>query len=202
MTVLCVEGDFGTTAYAVTKEIVVEDYNPEWPSWFEQICSRVWPAASRIAVRIDHVGSTSVADLAAKPIIDMDIVLPTSEAVPALIEALAGIGYQWEGDLGVSGREAFRTSEPNHHPPHHLYAVAENSRAHLDHLLLRDHLRADPVARERYGRLKRDNAAASEGDMDYYTAAKAELVAELLGRARAERGLPSETYWQPEIKTV
>jgi GrpB-like predicted nucleotidyltransferase (UPF0157 family) len=202
MIALCIEGDFRIAAYAVTKEIVVEDYNPEWPTWFEQIRSRIWPAVSGLAVRMDHVGSTSVPGLAAKPIIDIDIVLANEEALPLLIEALASIGYRWEGDLGVVGRQAFRPSDPRQDPRHHLYAVVENNRAHLDHVLLRDLLRADDVARERYGRLKRANAEASEGDMDYYVAAKAELVSEFLTRARAERGLPPVTYWRPEVKKL
>jgi hypothetical protein len=60
-------------------------------------------------------------------------------------------------------------------------------------------LRADAVARERYAALKRQNAERARGDLGVYVAAKAGLVAELLGRARAERGLSPETYWQPDV---
>ena len=78
----------------------------------------------------------------------------------------------------------------------------EDSRAHLDHWLLRDLLRADPGARDalRYAALKRRNAELADRDMDLYVAAKAGLVAELLTRARAERGLPPVAYWDPEVE--
>ena len=197
LTALSFEGVFRVAAYAVTKEIVVEDYNPEWPAWSEQVCAVVWPAVAGVALRIDHVGSTSVPGLAAKPIIDMDIVVAAEDDVGPVIDALAVIGYRWEGDLGVPGRQAFRQRSPTDLPSHHLYLVVEDNRAHQDHWLLRDLLRDDPDARERYGRLRRRNAEAAEGDIDHYVAAKAALVAELLTRARAERGLPPVEYWEP-----
>jgi GrpB-like predicted nucleotidyltransferase (UPF0157 family) len=197
LTALCVEGEFEVWAVKVTEEIVVEDYDPAWPDWFEQVCNRVWPAVEGLALRIDHVGSTSVPGLAAKPIIDMDIVVAADDDVRSAIERLAATGYRWRGELGVTGRQAFSTPGDPALPAHHLYLVVENNRPHLDHWLLRDLLRVDPEARERYGALKRRNVELAAGDMDVYVAAKAELVAELLTRARAERGLPPVTYWDP-----
>ena len=85
-------------------------------------------------------------------------------------------------------------------PPHNLYLVVENNKAHVDHWLLRDMLRGDPEARERYAALKRRNVVLANRDIDVYVAAKATLVAELLTQARAARGLPPETYWQPDIE--
>jgi GrpB-like predicted nucleotidyltransferase (UPF0157 family) len=149
--------------------------------------------------RIDHVGSTSVPGLAAKPIIDMDIVVASQADVRPVIARLAGIGYQWRGDLGVSGREAFAGPAGANLPRHHLYLVVENDKPHLDHWLLRDLLREDPAARARYAGLKRQNADLAGGDMEVYVAAKAALVAELLTRARAERGFPPAEYWQPQV---
>jgi GrpB-like predicted nucleotidyltransferase (UPF0157 family) len=151
-----------------------------------------------VALRIDHVGSTSVPGLAAKSIIDMDIVVASENEVHPVIERLARAGYQWRGDLGVAGREAFGLETDEGLPPHHLYLVVENSRAHLDHWLLRDLLWADGEARERYAALKRQNVKLAAGDIDVYVAAKAALVAELLARARVERGLPSVEYWKPD----
>jgi len=153
----------------VTGEIIVTDYDPNWPSWFETIRRTLWPVVDGMAIRIDHVGSTAVAGLAAKPIID----------------------------LGVVGREAFGPLPMEGLRSHHLYLVVENNRAHVDHWLLRDLLREDPKARARYAALKRRNAELAKGDIDFYVAAKAGLVAELLTRARALKGLPPETYWDP-----
>jgi GrpB-like predicted nucleotidyltransferase (UPF0157 family) len=198
LTAVCIEGTFAMLATAVTQDIVVADYDPAWPEWFEQVRAHVWPAIADVARRIDHVGSTSVPDMAAKPIIDMDIVVTSEAEVRPVIERLAGIGYRWRGDLGVTGRQAFDPPPEPHLPHHHLYLVVENSKAHLDHWLLRDLLRADAETRHRYGQLKRANVERAGGNMEVYVAAKAALVAELLTRARAERGLPPATYWRPE----
>jgi GrpB-like predicted nucleotidyltransferase (UPF0157 family) len=197
LTAVIVEGSFDVWAVSVTGEIVVSDYDPAWPERFERVYAEVWPAVRDIALRIDHVGSTSVPGLAAKPVIDMDIVVASDADVQPVIERLAAIGYMWRGDLGVEGRQAFRPAEVEHLPRHHLYLVVEASKAHLDHVLLRDLLREDPDARRRYADLKRDNVTRAAGDMDIYVAAKASLVAELLARARAERGYPPAEYWIP-----
>jgi GrpB-like predicted nucleotidyltransferase (UPF0157 family) len=197
LTAVCIEGEFEPWVYRVTREIVVSDYDPRWPEWFAQVRAHVWAAVGDTAVRIDHVGSTSVPGLAAKPLIDMDIVVTGEVAVEAVISRLAGIGYRWLGDLGIAGRQAFRAPAGTRLPPHNLYLVIEDSKAHLDHWLLRDLLRADPDAREAYAALKRHNAETFGGDLDAYVAAKAEFVAGLLTRARRERSLPPATYWVP-----
>lgn len=198
LTAICVEGEFETQALAVTTEITVSDYDQAWTGWFAELHARIWPAVKDIALRIDHVGSTAVPGLAAKPIIDMDIVVDSDDRIRPVIARLAGLGYRWQGDLGVVGRQAFVAPQGVSLPRHHLYLVVEDGKAHLDHWLLRDLLREDGEARARYGALKRRNAALADGDMDLYVAAKAALVAELLTHARAERGLPAATYWEPE----
>jgi GrpB-like predicted nucleotidyltransferase (UPF0157 family) len=198
LTAVCIEGEFEIWALSVTQDIVVSDYDPAWPVWFRELHEHLWPAVEDVALRIDHVGSTSVPGLAAKPIIDLDIVVASEDDVPAVIERLSALGYRWRGDLGVLGRQAFERGAHDSLPPHHLYLVVEDNRAHSDHWLLRDLLRNDPEARQRYASLKRRNVEVAKGNMDLYVAAKAALVAELLTRARLERGLPPEVYWQPE----
>lgn len=199
MTVLCIEGTFDVWAMGVTKEIVVAEADPAWSSWFLQVRDRVWPAVADVALHIEHVGSTSVPGLAPKPIIDVDVVVASEAEVPLVIDRLRNIGYRWRGDLGVAGREAFKPVADEGLPSHHLYLVVEGNRAHLDHVLLRDLLREDADARQRYAEVKRANVALADGDMDVYVAAKAALVGELLARARAERGLPPVTYWEPVV---
>lgn len=180
----------------MTEQIVVVDYDERWPAWFARLHDRIWPAVAMHAVRIDHIGSTSVPGIAAKPIIDMDIVVASESNVRPVIEAVRTIGYEWRGDLGVEGRQAF--FQPDGDIAHHLYLVVEDSKAHLDHWLLRDLLRREHGARDRYGALKRANVELAAGDMDVYVAAKADYVAELLTRARLEAGLPPAEYWRPD----
>jgi len=189
LTAVVVEGAFSVEALRRTMEIVVADYDPEWPAWFAAVCDQVWPTVAELAVRIDHVGSTSVPGLAAKPIIDMDIVVASSDRIEPVIERLATIGYRWRGDLGVVGREAFerRPDRSPELPPHHLYLVVEDNRAHLDHWLLRDLLRADPEAREQYAAIKRHSAATADNDLEAYGVTKSALITDLLARARADR---------------
>ena len=198
LTAVCVEGEFETWATAVTTDIVVSDYDPAWPGWFDTVRRRVWSAISDVAVRIDHVGSTAVPGLAAKPIIDIDIVVPRRR--PSRHRGRT----TRHSRIPVAWRPRRRRPGGVRRPPiglprHHLYVVVENNRAHLDHVLLRDLLRDDADARERYAALKRRNAQLANHDMDVYVAAKATLVAELLTRARAERGLSPETYWSPGL---
>jgi GrpB-like predicted nucleotidyltransferase (UPF0157 family) len=185
----------------MTSKVVVTGYDRQWPDWFETVREHVWPAVKDIALRIDHVGSTSVPGLAAKPVIDMDIVVASEVDVRPVIDRLAAIAYQWLGDLDVPGRQAFKPTRDEGLPRHNLYLVVENSKAHLDHWLLRDLLREDAGAREDYAALKRRNAELAPNDIDSYVALKAEYVAGLLTRARAERGLPPATYWDPYAGT-
>ncbi|HVB01287.1 MAG TPA: GrpB family protein [Acidimicrobiales bacterium] len=195
---LWMEGSFDIWAVAVTQSIVVVPYDEMWPIAFNHISKALWPHVDEVAIRIDHVGSTAVPGLGGKPVIDVDIVASRETQVAILIHRLELAGYRWRGDLGVGGREAFSFVGESDLPEHHLYVVVENNRAHLDHLLLRDLLREDRQARDEYAALKTSNMLAAEGNMDVYVAAKAAFVAQLLTRARAERGLPPVAYWIPE----
>ena len=178
--------------------VTLVEYNPRWPS-----CYRIQVLAIEAALGdhvrwVQHIGSTSVPGLAAKPIIDLDIVVASDDDVQPAIERLAAVGYRWRGNLGIAGREAFEPARSDDGlPEHHLYLVVENNRAHLDHWLFRDLLRADGEARRLYGELKRRNAAAAGDELEIYLAAKAAFVAEHLTRARAEHDLPAVDYWQP-----
>jgi GrpB-like predicted nucleotidyltransferase (UPF0157 family) len=100
---------------------VVVDYDPAWPAMFDAVRSRVWPAVAPIALAVEHVGSTAVPGLAAKPIIDVDVVVAAAD-VGRAVRALAALGYEDEGDLGVPGREALRAPATDL-PYHHLYVV-------------------------------------------------------------------------------
>lgn len=198
LTAVVIDGEFEVWAVAVTKKIEVTPYDPTWPQRYDELCGVLWPEVHDVALRIDHVGSTSVPGLAAKPVIDLDVVVASSAQFGPAIARLEKIGYRWKGDLGVPGREAFSLSQHSDLPAHHLYLVVDGSRPHLDHVLLRDFLRRDSDERDRYGELKMQNAREARDDMDVYVAAKAHYVAGVLTRARAEAGLPPVEYWDPE----
>ncbi|GAB2638101.1 GrpB family protein [Kribbella swartbergensis] len=165
----------------------VVDYDPRWPLWFAEIRARLTPYLADVPHIVEHVGSTAVPGLAAKPIIDLDVVVPDRQQVPVAIERLVAGGYTHQGDLGVAGREAF-TVPPDAPYYHHLYVVVAGNKAHQDHIVLRDHLRRDAADRERYGALKRDLAHLLTTDRTAYVEAKAGLVVELIARGSAPGG--------------
>jgi GrpB-like predicted nucleotidyltransferase (UPF0157 family) len=127
---------------AFPEGIVVTDYDPDWPFLFEEFARPVREAVADLGAQIEHVGSTSVPGLAAKPIIDMDVVVGSADEVRGAIERLSSIGYVHQGNNGIAGREAFMW--PSGAQPHHLYVVVEGSQPHLDHIEFRNYLRAHP----------------------------------------------------------
>jgi GrpB-like predicted nucleotidyltransferase (UPF0157 family) len=167
----------------VRSPAVVVPYDARWPDQFESLRCRVDAALTAIAHETIHVGSTAVPGLAAKPIIDLDVVVPARSLVAPAVAALESAGWRHEGDLGVPGREAFEPV-PGAAVYHHLYLVVAGSTAHRDHLDLRDYLRRHPAECERYAALKRELAALLATDRDAYLTGKADLVTELLKRAR------------------
>ncbi|WP_329004470.1 GrpB family protein [Kribbella sp. NBC_00709] len=164
----------------------VVEYDPRWPGWFAEIAAVVEPYFDELPHVIEHVGSTAVPGLAAKPIIDVDIVVPSDALVTAAIERLVAAGYRHEGDAGIAGREAFALPPDVAHY-HHLYLVVEGNKAHRDHVLLRDHLRADTADRERYAARKRELAHLLTTDRTAYVVGKGALVEELIARADGSR---------------
>jgi GrpB-like predicted nucleotidyltransferase (UPF0157 family) len=151
---------------------------------FERLRDRLDAALAGVTHVTEHVGSTAVPGLAAKPIIDVDVVVADETAVTPAVKALAAAGWQHEGDLGIKGREAFLP--PADAAYHHLYLVVAGSRPHRDHIDLRDFLRTHPGRAARYGALKRRLAVLLETDRGAYARGKEEMITEFLRRARRE----------------
>jgi GrpB-like predicted nucleotidyltransferase (UPF0157 family)/chloramphenicol 3-O-phosphotransferase len=162
--------------------IVVSDYDSAWPELFREIAEPVRGALADLGAEVEHVGSTAVPGLAAKPVIDVDVVVPSATVVPEAIERLRELGYVYQGDKGITGREAFMW--PPGSPPHHLYVVVAGSAAHADHVEFRDHLRVHPQAAHEYAALKRSLADRYADDRVGYTEAKSEFIAAVLAAAR------------------
>lgn len=158
--------------------VQVVDYDPEWPQIFERVRSYVWPAVADIALSVEHVGSTAVQGLSAKPVIDACIVVASRKDVPGCIDRLGRIGYVHRGNLGVPDREAFR--RPDHLPRHHLYLSPRDSLSLKNHLGLRDYLRSHPGAAQQYGELKASLARRFPEDIDSYIVGKTEFILGLL----------------------
>ena len=169
-----------------SKPIEVVNYDPAWADVFTEIAERVQSAfADGPLARVEHVGSTAVVGLPAKPIIDMDVIIPTRADLPDTIARLATLGYSHQGDAGIPGREAFQ--RPPETPRHNLYVCAEDSLELHRHLAFRDYLRAYPDAAQQYGELKRKLAAHHVFDIDAYVDGKTEFVQNVLTKAGLEK---------------
>lgn len=160
--------------------IVVENYNPEWATRFESLKTQIWQAIQEWAVSIEHVGSTSVPGLAAKPIIDMDIVVEDVNRLQYVIRSLESIGYIHRGNLGIEGREAFRG--PQGSIKHNLYACTKDCTALKNHLFLREHLRTNQQSRDVYSNLKRQLASTAIS-IDEYVEGKTAFIVEVISKS-------------------
>ena len=167
----------------MSEPIIIENYDPRWPEQFELLRSRVAAKLGALPASIDHVGSTAVPGLAAKPIIDIDVLLHSAADLPEAIRRLASLGYQHRGDLGVPGREAFHP--PSNDLPHHLYLHGPQSREYARHITFRNHLRANPDDARAYERLKRTLAQEFRYNREAYNQAKTGFVETILRRANA-----------------
>jgi GrpB-like predicted nucleotidyltransferase (UPF0157 family) len=159
--------------------IEVRDYEPTWAGRFEELRVEYAGAlhdAGVQVVAIEHVGSTSVPGLAAKPVIDVDIVVERSLADSAS-SVLVNLGFEPRGELGIPDRWAFW--EPDRLAGTNTYVVAAGSLALRNHLAVRDTLRADADLRAEYGKLKK-RLGTSTADIYEYGAGKNAMVQQIL----------------------
>ena len=159
-----------------TKHVVVLPYDEAWKKDFEDIKSELMEVLDGIAVSIEHVGSTSVPGLSAKPIIDIDVVIAGMDDFENVKKALGTIGYIHEGDQGIPGREAFKYEGKEHLRKHHLYVCAADASELKRHMSFRDYLRTHPEAVEEYGRIKTEGAALYPYDIDSYIEYKSPFI--------------------------
>jgi GrpB-like predicted nucleotidyltransferase (UPF0157 family) len=160
--------------------IEVVEYDEAWPLWFEQLRVRYRRLLADLAVvGIEHVGSTSVPGLAAKPVIDVDIVVERND-VRAALAALVAAGFESRGDLGVVDRYAVQLADDPIRT--NTYVIVRGSLSLRNHLAVRDELRSNPLLRDEYGALKR-RLASETGDIDDYVGRKSPLLQHILERA-------------------
>ena len=158
------------------KHIIVMPYDPKWKSDFEKIKAEIEPVISDLILGVEHVGSTSVEGLSAKPIIDIDVIISDYLVFPEVVERLHALGYIYEGDLGIEGREAFRYENKPHLQEHHLYVCPENSKELHRHITFRNYLREHPEAAAEYGKVKEKAAKLYPDDIEKYLEYKSPCI--------------------------
>jgi GrpB-like predicted nucleotidyltransferase (UPF0157 family) len=158
--------------------IEVVAWSPDWAEQFDAVAVVLRGAVADIpGARVEHVGSTSVPGLPAKPILDIDVIVGAYD-VPAAVAALGGIGYVHRGDLGVAGREAFHALDAE--PRRHVYVCTAGTLNVRNHLAVRDVLRRRDDLRDAYGAVKRALADDPAMDIDTYLAGKSAVLQEAL----------------------
>ena len=162
-----------------TKKVVVIPYDISWQSAFEKIKSEIEEAIGDLILGIEHIGSTSVEGMSAKPCIDMDVIIKDYSVFAEVVDALKVHGYIHEGDLGIKDREAFKYTNKPHLMMHHLYVCPQYSEELHRHITFRDFLRCNPEAVRKYSLIKEKAAKLFPNDIDGYIEYKSSCIEEL-----------------------
>jgi GrpB-like predicted nucleotidyltransferase (UPF0157 family) len=191
----------------MTGKLQIVDHDTAWTKRFEQEQARLRDACGDLLEAIEHIGSTAVPGLPAKPVIDLlatvrEMALLSTlhegshtrvdgRGIPpegnarhvALVEAITGLGYEYLGEYGIRRRLYFRKGPSGDDPGFHLHVVRQGTRLQREHLLFRDYLRVHSDVAEHYGRHKRELAKRYGEDRKAYTDAKAAFIAQVLRAA-------------------
>ena len=168
-------------------------YDPRWPSRYEAEAAAIRAAFGVLAHRVDHVGSTSVPGLEAKPVIDIQVSVASLESLEPFKPIMQSCGYRHFRDPDPVFERAYPYFHKPHEWPHshHVHLCEAGSEWEWKHLAFRDYLRWHADAREEYVALKRQLAAihggANHGERQAYADAKGEFVQRILEAARAGR---------------
>lgn len=168
--------------YARTPAVEVVSSSPVWQKQFRQLYAHLSPILQTFGGRLEHVGSTSVAGLAAKPVVDADYLLPDAARWPQVKAALEPLGFFHRGDGELPGREMF-TESLQLEFRHNFYVCMPGCIHAANHLRLRDFLRRNMEAVKQYGTLKKQLAKQFPYDVDRYCAAKSDLISMFLSQA-------------------
>lgn len=167
--------------------IVIREYDPEWPARFVEERSRLVAILGSVAARVEHVGSTAVPGMAAKPIIDLLVGVDSlPHARISCLPKLQAVGYTYlpQYESWLPGEMLFRKGTPAW--THHVHVLETASAAWDDYILLRDFLRRRADVAGAYADLKRALALVFEDDIAGYRDAKRQFVKALVEKARGE----------------
>jgi GrpB-like predicted nucleotidyltransferase (UPF0157 family) len=164
--------------------VVLVQYDEAWPSLFVEERVRIEGALGSWVKGIEHVGSTAVPGLAAKPILDIMVGVGNLRDAERYIRPLEELCYEYRGEAGVPGRLFFRKGNPR---THHLHVTDIGSQFWERHLVFRDYLRAHPETAREYARLKHFLADRFRGERAAYTEAKTGFISEVIRRATEDK---------------
>ena len=167
----------------------LEAYTPSWTRRFAAEKRRLAHYLPARGVHLEHIGSTAVPGLAAKPIIDIAIAIPSFKRLTATTKALVRSGYTYKGEYGLSGRHFFTLGDP---VTIHLHLVEPTSEHWVKWLAFRDYLITWPKEAARYDRFKHTLARRFANNRDGYTKAKSPFIDAMLAKALKKDKIPPE----------
>ncbi|MEO3946013.1 GrpB family protein [Gorillibacterium sp. CAU 1737] len=169
----------------MTYEVNVVEYNPEWPKQFKLDRARIIEVLGDQALAVEHIGSTSVAGLPAKPILDIAVAVKDLRAADSFVEPLQSIGYEYVPKEEFPKRRFFRKGEWRK-GTHHLHVYELASEEWENQLGFRNYLRNHPDALRQYAELKKKLAHLYPDDRITYTNEKAPFIQSIIALAKAE----------------
>jgi GrpB-like predicted nucleotidyltransferase (UPF0157 family) len=166
----------------LSERVELVDHDPTWAELYNEEAAKIAAVFDGAAAGIEHIGSTSVPDLCAKPIVDVLVGLRELVLTDEQIAAMQSLGYEYLGEHGLPGRLFFR----KHPRTHHVHVVEHEGEHWERQLMFRDTLRRDHDERRRYDEFKR-RLAAEGHPREVYTELKTPFIREVEARARARR---------------
>jgi len=166
-------------------------YTPEWDRLFKEEKARIQATIGVYILDIQHIGSTAIPGIVAKPIIDMSVAVENFEEAIICVEPLIQLGYHYMGENGIPRRHYFQLGQPNR--THHLHMVEINSDDRERTLLFRDYLRQHPEIAQAYASLKHKLADQFGHNRPLYVQGKSPFIEEVLAQAREESKV-TKTY--------
>lgn len=167
-----------------SREFRIAPYDPNWPLDFAAEADRIARVCRDLPLRVEHIGSTAVPGLSAKPIIDIMVGVPPRAEREPYIAAIRGLGYEHRGAFGIPGRNYFVRGSPR---THHIHLVNWSSALWRDHLLFRDWLRANESVATEYAVLKRELYAKLADNRELYTELKGPFIKAVLRQAGKDK---------------
>jgi GrpB-like predicted nucleotidyltransferase (UPF0157 family) len=162
-----------------TERVIVVPYDVGWKEEFLKIKLFLEKTLKDSIISIEHVGSTSVEGLSAKPILDIDIVIKNYSSFQKVKFKLENLGYYHEGNLGIKDREAFGYNGKDEFMAHHLYVCPADSEELKRHLAFRDYLRIHKEDREKYSEIKLQASKEYPTNIEGYIEYKSSIITDI-----------------------
>lgn len=163
----------------MARKIEVVPHNPNWAAMFQAEADQLASIFGSEAVAIEHIGSSAIPGIKAKPIIDILVAVKNIAEVDNFNGQMIGLGYEPRGEYGIPGRRYFSTDRAAADRPRHVHAFQSDNPEVARHIDFRDYMRAHPDDAHAYSRLKENLAEKYPNDRESYTNGKSDFIREM-----------------------